>query len=126
MKYKESEEMYLETIYVLMQKNPNFRSVDVANELGYSKASVSNAMKKLREKDYIIIDASGTIRLTEVGQKLALDIYERHHLLTTMFVTLGADATLAEENACRIEHVISAELVDMIRSHMLDKAPLTP
>ena len=121
MQSRESEEMYLETIYVLKQKNPNLRSVDVAAELGYSKPSVSNAMKRLREKEYVSIDASGVIRLTESSQKAAMHIYERHHLLTAMFVHLGANVKLAEENACRIEHVISEELVDIIRTHLLDK-----
>ena len=125
MKYKESEEMYLETIYVLTQKNPNLRSVDVANELGYSKPSICNAMKKLREKNYVSIDSSGMISLTDDGRKLALDIYERHHLLTAMFVYLGADISVAEENACRIEHVISADLVEIIRNHLHDKIQTT-
>ncbi len=118
MKYRESEEMYLETIYVLKQKKPNLRSVDVASELGYSKPSICNAMKRLREKDYVSIDSSGVISLTEAGKKVAFDIYERHHLLTAMFVDLGADAALAEENACRIEHVISSDLVEIIRAHL--------
>lgn len=118
MKHKESEEMYLETIYILTQKGPYVRSIDVASELGYSKASISVAMKRLREKGYVSIDASGNISLTEVGRKLDLDIYERHHLLTAMFVHLGADTTVAEENACRIEHVISADLVEIIRNHL--------
>lgn len=121
MKYRESEEMYLETIYVLKQKNANLHSVDIAAELGYTKPSVCNAMKKLREKDYVSVDSSGVISLTETGRKAALDIYERHHLLTAMFIHLGADAVLAEENACRIEHVISADLVEIIRTHLLDK-----
>ncbi len=125
MKYKESEEMYLETIYVLKQKNPNLRSIHIANELGYSKPSICNAMKKLREKNYVSIDSSGIISLTEVGRKLALDIYERHHLLTTMLVDLGADAALAEENACRIEHVISQDLVEIIRNHQHGKVKAT-
>ena len=125
MKHNESEEMYLETIYVLTQKSSYVRSVDVATELGYSKASISVAMKRLREKDYVSIDSSGMISLTEVGKKLALDIYERHHLLTAMFVHLGADASLAEENACRIEHVISADLVEIIRNHLNGKIQAT-
>ena len=121
MKYRESEEMYLETIYILIQKSSYVRSVDVANELGYSKASISVAMKRLREKDYVSIDSSGIISLTNSGKKVALEIYERHHLLTAMFVHLGADAALAEENACRIEHVISAELITIIRNHLHGK-----
>lgn len=102
MKYRESEEMYLETIYILTQKSTYIRSIDVANELGYSKASISVAMKRLREKDYVSIDSSGIISLTNSGKKVALEIYERHHLLTAMFVHIGADAALAEENACRM------------------------
>ena len=125
MKYRESEEMYLETIYILTQKSSYVRSVDVANELGYSKASISVAMKRLREKDYVSIDSSGIISLTNSGKKVALEIYERHHLLTAMFVHLGADAALAEENACRIEHVISADLVEIIRNHLHTKAKVT-
>lgn len=125
MKYSESEEMYLETIYVLTQKSSYVRSVDVATELGYSKASICNAMKRLREKDYVSIDSSGIISLTEVGKRLALDIYERHHLLTAMFVHLGADTSVAEENACRIEHVISADLVEIIRNHLHGKIQAT-
>ena len=125
MKHKESEEMYLETIYVLTQKSSYVRSVDVATALGYSKASISVAMKRLREKDYVSIDTSGIISLTDVGKKLALDIYERHHLLTAMFVHLGADTAVAEENACRIEHVISADLVEIIRNHLHGKIQAT-
>lgn len=121
MKYSESEEMYLETIYVLKQRNPHLRSIDLANELGYSKPSISIAMKRLREKNYVSIDSSGVIDLAEAGRKVAPDIYERHHLLTAMFVHIGVDKTLAEENACRIEHVISANLVEIIRNHLYNK-----
>lgn len=115
-KYNESEEMYLETIYLLTNKKNGIRSIDVAEELGYSKASISVAMKRLREKKYITVDTSGIITLTSEGYRLAESIYERHHLLTAMFMHIGADATIAEENACRIEHVISAELVETLRT----------
>ena len=81
-------------------------------------------MKRLREKDYVNIDSSGIISLTNSGKKVALDIYERHHLLTAMFVHIGADAVLAEENACRIEHVISADLVEIIRNHLHTKVTM--
>lgn len=118
MKYSESEEMYLETIYVLAKKTPNVRSVDIANELGYSKASICVAMKRLKEKGYITMDDSSVIYLTESGRQIATRIYERHHLLTNFFTCIGADISVAEENACRIEHVISADLVEIIRGHL--------
>ena len=118
MKIQQSAEDYLETILMLSKQKPMIRSIDIVNELGYSKPSICNAMKRLREKDYVSIDSSGVISLTEAGKKVAFDIYERHHLLTAMFVDLGADAALAEENACRIEHVISSDLVEIIRAHL--------
>ena len=118
MKYSESEEMYLETILILENHTPNVRSVDIANELGYSKASISVAMKRLKEKGYIAMGDSAAICLTEKGRQTAMRVYERHHLLTQFFTSIGADSMVAEENACRIEHVISPELVEIIRGHL--------
>ena len=113
--YNESEEMYLETIYDLSLTNPQVHSIDVAIQLGFSKPSVSAAMKRLREKEFITMDQRGAIYLTPNGMARAGEIYDRHRLLTAMFRQMGADPRLAEENACRVEHVISPELVELIR-----------
>ena len=109
MKSNESAEDYLETILLLSQKLPVVRSVDIANELGFKKSSVSVAMKKLRESDQITVTDAGYIYLTDEGQALAEKVYERHHVFTTFLTSLGVDAKVAENDACRIEHVISEE-----------------
>lgn len=105
----ESSENYLETILMLSKKLPVVRSVDIANELGFKKSSVSIAMKNLREKKHITVTDAGFIFLTDSGREIAERIYERHELLTRCLTKLGVDAAVAEEDACRIEHVISAE-----------------
>ena len=111
----ESVENYLETILVLSQKLPVVRSVDVANETGYKKSSVSVAMKNLREMCYIEVSDSGYITLTTAGKKIAEMIYERHQLLTSWLIKLGVDPKVAEEDACRIEHDISKESFNAIK-----------
>lgn len=118
MKVRESEEMYLETIYVLKSASNNVHAVDVANELGYAKSSVSRAVNLLLNKGYIDIDKSGVISLTDSGLIKAKDIYERHDIITKLLVSFGADQALAEDNACRIEHVISKELFDIIKKYV--------
>lgn len=115
-KYQESEEMYLETILILKQKSVNVHAVNVAEELGYSKPSVSRAMSLLIKKGYITIGGSGEIMFTEEGKKKAEDIYERHIVITNLLEKVGASRELAEENACRIEHVISPELFEILKS----------
>ena len=105
----ESSENYLETILVLGKKLPVVRSVDIANELGYKKSSVSIAMKNLREKDYIDVSESGFISLTDSGKNIAEMIYERHELLSECLMKLGVSEEIANEDACKIEHVISCE-----------------
>ena len=110
MKYHESEEMYLETILVLTEKMKDVRSIDIATELNYSRASVSRAMGLLQRKEYIVID-NGFIRLTDCGMKKAKDIFERHEIITDLLLKIGVSQELAEDNACRIEHVISPELL---------------
>ena len=107
MKVQESAENYLETILILSQKNGNVRSIDIANELAFSKPSVSVAMKNLRTQGHIVVDNDGYIRLTESGRKIAETIYERHTLLSNWLVHLGVPAEIAAEDACRMEHVIS-------------------
>ena len=109
MNIHESAEDYLETILILSETLPVVRSVDIATELGYKKSSVSVAMKNLREKEHIRVTKEGYIYLTEAGKKIAEMIYERHKFLTKWLVDMGVDEKIASEDACRIEHVISAE-----------------
>ena len=118
MKIQESAENYLETILILKQRNGAVRSIDIANELDFSKPSVSVAMKNLRENGYIHMDADGYITLTEKGRGIAEMIYERHTLISSWLVTLGVEKKTAIEDACRIEHVISAESFEAIKSHV--------
>lgn len=117
MKIQESAENYLESILILHQRSGSVRSIDVANELGFSKPSVSIAMKNLRENGYITVDDSGMISLTDKGQKIAETIYERHTLLAAWLVRLGVDEKTAVQDACRIEHVISAESFAAMKRH---------
>lgn len=114
----ESAENYLETILILSKKLPVVRSVDIANELGFKKSSVSVAMKNLREKKHILMDHSGFITLTESGREIAEMIYERHQLLSSWLVQLGVCEATAVEDACKIEHVISKESFQAIKNHV--------
>ena len=109
MKIQESAENYLETILVLKERKGLVRSIDIANELEFSKPSVSIAMRNLRENGYVSVDAGGFITLLPAGQEIAERIYERHRLLTKWLTGLGVDPAIASEDACRIEHVISDE-----------------
>lgn len=111
----ESSENYLETILMLSEKLPVVRSVDIANELGFKKSSVSIAMKNLREKGHIIVSDAGFITLTESGRRIAEMIYERHKLLSECLVKLGVPEEIASEDACRVEHIISPETFDAIK-----------
>ena len=118
MHVNESAENYLETILVLSKSHPVVRSVDVAEELGFKKSSVSVAMKNLRQKEHIVMSKEGYITLTESGQEIAEMIFERHELLTNWLVRLGVDDKIAAEDACRIEHVISKESFEAIKRHI--------
>ena len=127
MKIQESAENYLETILIIGNRKPQGRSIDIANELEFSKPSVSVAMKNLRLNGYINMDHEGFITLTPSGKAIADKIYERHQLLSAWLVRLGVDPKVAAEDACRMEHVISAESFEAIKRHthvMTDK--LTP
>lgn len=116
MRTSESEEMYLETILLLKQKKPAVRSVDVVEELDYAKSSVSRGVNLLIKKGYITMDrVSGDIEFTDAGREKAQHVYERHRVLTDALEKIGADSAVAEENACRIEHVISDELFAVIK-----------
>ena len=113
-----SAEDYLESMVILKEKNGYIRSVDIAEFLGVTKPSVSNAMKRLREEGYIEMNRSGFITLTEKGMEIADKIYTRHKKLTDFFITLGVDPDVAEDDACKIEHDISDETFDAICSHI--------
>ena len=117
MKIQESAENYLEAILMIHNRQGNVRSIDIANELSFSKPSVSVAMKNLRENGYIQVDGDGFITLTEAGLAIAEMIYERHSLLSNWLTALGVDPQIAVEDACRIEHVISSETFEAFKAH---------
>lgn len=118
MALQESGEMYLETIYVLSQEHPNVRAVDIGEELGYSRPSVSRAMHVLKDEGLVKTDDYGFVKLTEAGNVLAKRIYERHTVLTQVLLDLGVEEKIASEDACRLEHYISDETFDAIKAHM--------
>ncbi len=118
MKILESGEMYLETILLLSKKNPYVRSLDIAEEMNYSKPSVSRAVNILKDNDYIAIDKNGHITLLEKGLKTATKIYERHVVVTDCLVRLGVSQEQAETDACKIEHVLSDESFNAIKNHL--------
>jgi Mn-dependent transcriptional regulator len=120
LKIQESAENYLETIYILSKRNGTVRSIDIAGELEFTKPSVSVAMKNLRENGYIEVDADGYITLTAPGCDIALKMYERHTLISKWLMSLGVDDKTALEDACRIEHVLSAESFDAIKKHICE------
>lgn len=116
MRNNQSEEDYLERIHMLLERNGKVRSIDIANDMGFSKPSISIAMKKLEEKKYIYIDNnSGNIFLTEEGMKIATKIYDRHKVLTSLFSKLGVDSETAEDDACKIEHDLSEETFNKLK-----------
>lgn len=118
MTINESAENYLETILILSEKLPVVRSVDIANEMGFKKSSVSIAMKNLRNKNHITVTDAGFIYLTDSGKEIAEMIYERHKLLSSCLEKLGVPKEIAAEDACRIEHVISKESFEAIKKHI--------
>ena len=114
----ESGEMYLETILILSQKQNMVRSIDVAEDMGFSKPAVSRAMAKLKADKYILIDSEGYIALTESGRQIAEKIYERHTILTRFLIRLGVDEETAAADACKIEHDMSDKTFDAIKNHV--------
>ena len=118
MKIHESAENYLETILILHKKKGQVRSIDIVNELEFTKPSVSVAMKNLRENGYIHMDSDGYITLSESGATIAETMYERHTLLTNWLIQLGVSPALAAEDACRMEHVLSEESFEAIKRHV--------
>jgi Mn-dependent DtxR family transcriptional regulator len=115
----ESAEDYLETILILFERNGQVRSIDIVNEMNFSKPSISIAMKKLRENGYIRMDVNGLITLTDEGRLIAERIYSRHKLLTKVLEAIGIDEKKAEDEACKIEHDIDDETYDRIRDFYL-------
>ena len=116
MKVLESAENYLETIYVLTKREGKVRSIDIATELGFSKPSVSVAMKNLREKGLIEMNKYGFITLLDSGEQIAKKVYERHTILTECLVRIGVEREVATEDACKIEHIISDEAFEAIKT----------
>ena len=114
----EAAENYLETIYMLRQKTGHCRSVDVANELNYSKPTVSIAMRNLRESGHVLVDEAGELTLTPAGLEIALRMYERHEVISSFLLSLGVPEDIAYRDACKIEHDISPESFEAIRNHV--------
>lgn len=114
---QESGEMYLETILILKEKNKTVRAIDIAEDMGFSKPSVSRALSILKDENCIAVDDKGLITLTRKGGQIARKIYERHVVLSDMLIALGVDQKTALEDACRIEHVISDKSFAAIKKH---------
>lgn len=121
MKILESAENYLETILVLKNKNSSVRSIDVANELGFTKPSVSIAMKQLRENGYITVDGDGSLNLTDSGKAVAERVFERHNVIAKALMALGVDEETAYSDSCKIEHHISDTSVRKIKEYFEKK-----
>ena len=117
MAIQESGEMYLESIYILTARDGRARSIDVAEYLGVSRASVSQAMSNLKSGGYVTVSDDGTLILTSEGEQTALKMYERHTTISKMLTMLGVSEAVASEDACRIEHVISDESFNAIKNH---------
>ena len=117
MNIHESAEDYLEKILMLQEQKGSVRSIDIAVAMGFSKPSVSVAMKRLRENGYVEVNGMGHITLTDKGMEIAQRMYERHTFLSSWLASIGVDPVIAAEDACRMEHVISAETFDAIRAY---------
>ena len=120
MKRNESQEDYLESILILSEKQDHVRSIDVVNDLGFKKSSVSVAMKLLREKNLIEVSPEGYLTLTAEGLKIAESVYERHKILSKCLMALGVSEEVALEDACRIEHDLSEESFQALKKHLAD------
>ena len=120
MELHESGEMYLETILILKNKFGYVRSIDIANEMGVSKPSVSRAVALLKDNGYISFDPNGMILLTDTGKAVAEKIYERHTVLTKYFIAIGVSEDVASKDACKIEHIISDETFNILKKRLKD------
>ncbi|MCR5530068.1 MAG: metal-dependent transcriptional regulator [Saccharofermentans sp.] len=118
MSLQESGEMYLEAIFVLSKESNSVRGIDIGEYLGYTKPSVSRALGLLRDEGFVIKDEDGFIKLTEAGESRAKRIYERHTVLTNLFISIGVDEKTASDDACRIEHYISDTTFDALKAHI--------
>ena len=119
MHLQESGEMYLETIYILLKKTNDVRSMDIAEYMNFSKPSVSRAVGLLKEGEYITVDKDGFITLTDSGKEIAAKIYERHTMLTDFLIRLGVEEETAAADACKIEHDISDRSFEALKQHVL-------
>ena len=117
MKIKESAENYLEAILMIKKKKGNVRSIDIANELSFTKASVSVAMKAFKEEEYISIDENGNISLMPKGLKIAEKMYERHKVIAEALMALGVSEEVAYEDSCKLEHHMSNETFEKIKEY---------
>lgn len=115
MSLQESGEMYLETIYVLTKKSSSVRAIDVAEEMGYSKPSISRAIGILKQGGYVVTDEHGFLTLTDSGREVAEKIYERHTILSNFLIRIGVSPETADEDACKVEHILSDETFDAIK-----------
>lgn len=120
MKIKESAENYLEAILMIKKEKGNVRSIDVASELGFSKPSVSVAMKNFREEGYITIDSEGSISLTKKGLEIAERVFERHNVIAKALIALGVDEETAFEDSCKIEHDISQQTFEKLKDYLTE------
>lgn len=111
----EAAENYLETIYMLRRQHGHCRSIDVATELGYSKPTVSIAMRNLRESGHVTVDEAGDLRLTPAGMEIAQRMYERHEVISSLLISLGVPEDIAYRDACKIEHDISPESFEALK-----------
>ena len=121
LKIQESAENYLESILMISERKGDVRSIDIVNELEFSKPSVSIAMKNLRENGYILVDKDGYITLTDKGMEIAAKMYERHKLFSKLFVSLGVSEATASKDACRVEHILSDETYAAIKKVLKEK-----
>lgn len=117
MKIQQSAEDYFETIYILKKRKGSIRAIDIVNELGFSKPTVSVALKKFRENGFVTVDSAGQINLTEAGLAIAKNIYEKHRIIAEVLISLGVDETTAYADSCRIEHCISDTSFSAIKEH---------
>lgn len=117
MSLKESGEMYLESIYVLSETKSSVRSIDIAEHMNFSRASVSRGMRLLKNQGFILMDKYGYITLTDEGKSTASKIFERHTVISKMLMAIGVDEETATEDACRIEHVISDKTFEAMKQH---------
>ena len=118
---KESAENYLEAILMIKRKKGNVRSIDIANQLNFTKPSVSVAMKSFREEEYITMDHDGNITLTEKGLVIAQKVYERHEVIAKALIALGVSEDIAYEDSCKVEHDISQETFDRLNDYLKKK-----